>query len=182
MIFLPPNAVRRFLQLPGLTALHAATKQRGVSITLNSAYRSAAQQYLLYSWYLAGQCNIQIAAVPGTSNHEGGAAFDTSDYTAWQTTLAAHDWQWYGAGDRVHFTYVGAGIRDLRAANLKVRCCYSLLGLSLLLSSSLQFVFLQQAFQQLWNAKNPNAKIAEDGVYGPATANAFHNSPCTGFA
>ena len=24
-------------------------------------------------------------------------------------------------------------------------------------------------FQKLWNANNPNSKISEDGVYGPAT-------------
>lgn len=38
-----------------------------------------------------------------------------------------------------------------------------------------------EAFQRVWNRHNPNAKIAEDGIYGPATANAFNKSPCGGW-
>lgn len=34
-----------------------------------SAWRSSAQQYLLYSWYTKGICGIKLAAKPGTSNH-----------------------------------------------------------------------------------------------------------------
>jgi hypothetical protein len=60
------------------------------------------------------------------------------------------------------------------------------------------------AFQQLWNANNPQSRIAEgayllllssifemdcfviiqfvaDGLYGPATQNAILNSPASGF-
>jgi hypothetical protein len=29
---------------------------------------------------------------------------------------------------------------------------------------------------------NSSTKISEDGIYGPATANALYNSPCGGFA
>jgi N-acetylmuramoyl-L-alanine amidase len=38
------------------------------------------------------------------------------------------------------------------------------------------------AFQRLWNRHNPTAKIAEDGIYGPATGNALSKSPCNGWA
>jgi N-acetylmuramoyl-L-alanine amidase len=37
------------------------------------------------------------------------------------------------------------------------------------------------AFQRLWNKHNPTAKISEDGIYGPGTANAFNKSPCNGW-
>ena len=150
------TACQPFLQLPALNALVKATQQRGAKILLNSAFRSAAQQYMLYSWAQKGQCGITLAALPGTSNHEGGSAIDTSDYNGWKPALQANGFQWLGANDVVHFTYVGAGIKDLRAENMR-------------------------AFQQLWNKANPTAKITADGVYGPATAAALAKTPCAGF-
>lgn len=38
-------------------------------------------------------CGIQLAAKPGTSNHEGGAAIDTSYYQYWMSTLQANGWR-----------------------------------------------------------------------------------------
>ncbi len=55
-----------FLQAGPLQALHDATKIKQDFITLSSAFRSSAQQYLLYEWYKRGHCSIQIAAVPGS--------------------------------------------------------------------------------------------------------------------
>ncbi len=57
--------------------------------------------------------------------------------------------------DKVHFEH-GTGARTYAEKNL-------------------------EAFQRLWNKHNPNAKISEDGIYGPATANAFNKSPCNGW-
>ncbi len=150
------TACQPFLQLPALNGLIKATQARGAKILLNSAFRSAAQQYMLYSWAQQRQCGITLAALPGQSNHESGSAIDTSDYNGWKPALEANGFQWLGASDVVHFTYVGAGIKDLRAENLK-------------------------AFQQLYNKANPTAQIAADGVYGPATAAAFAKAPCAGF-
>lgn len=70
--------------------------------------------------------------------------------------IAANNWKWYGPNDLVHFDYHGSGVVDLRAENLK-------------------------AFQQLWNQAFPTKKIAEDGVYGPATKAALGAAPCGGF-
>ena len=150
-----------YLQAPPLAALHAATKLRGAGsvIALDSAFRSCAQQYLLYSWYQmgGGLCGIQIAAVPGTSNHEGGAAIDVPAFAAWRASLTAVGFQWYGADDEVHFDYTGGGgVLDLRAENLR-------------------------AFQQLWNRYNPQKPIATDGVYGAQTAAALNAAPCAGW-
>lgn len=121
---------------------------------MNSAWRSSAQQYLLYKWYGSKQCSIQLAAKPGTSNHEGGLAIDTSHYDYWKSTLQSHGWKWLGSKDIVHFDYVNGG-SDLKKQNLK-------------------------AFQRLWNRHN-SKKIAEDGIYGSDTANAFYNAPCNGW-
>jgi hypothetical protein len=57
--------------------------------------------------------------------------------------------------DKVHFEF-GAGAREFARQNLV-------------------------AFQRLWNKNNPTKKISEDGIYGPATANAFNNAPCNGW-
>jgi hypothetical protein len=114
------------------------------------------QQYLLYSWYLNKQCEIPLAAKPGTSNHEGGQAIDISDNVAWNTALTDNNWQWLGSQDRVHFTYTGPGARDLRQANM-------------------------MAYQRLWNSRNPNNKIVVSGVYDTDTAAAFSKTPCNGF-
>eukprot|EP01127_Copromyxa_protea_P013370 TRINITY_DN3590_c0_g1_i3.p1 TRINITY_DN3590_c0_g1~~TRINITY_DN3590_c0_g1_i3.p1 ORF type:complete len:137 (-),score=26.64 TRINITY_DN3590_c0_g1_i3:70-480(-) len=123
-------------------------------ITLNSAFRSSAQQYLLYNWHAKGMCGIPLAAKPGTSNHEGGRAIDTSHFSYWESVLAANGWKWFGSSDQYHFDYTS--VPDLAQQNLI-------------------------AFQKLWNEHNPDSKISEDGVYGPNTAAAFAKSPCGGW-
>jgi hypothetical protein len=71
--------------------------------------------------------------------------------------LTSNGWNYpLPTSDKVHFEF-GTGARTYAQKNL-------------------------QAFQRLWNRHNPNAKIAEDGIYGPATANAFNKSPCNGWA
>ena len=148
------SGVNPFLEPPAVTALKAAIAEHGGTITINSALRTLAQQYLLYKWQ--GTCGIQIAAAPGNSNHETGIAFDTPDYSSWMGALQNHGWRWYGSADVVHFDYVGGGSQDLRPESVL-------------------------AFQRLWNANNPNDKIAEDSSYGPATEARVASSPATGF-
>lgn len=78
------------------------------------------------------------------------------DYTAWKTPLTNGGWNYpLPTSDKVHFEF-GSSARTYAQKNLI-------------------------AFQRLWNKKNPNAKISEDGIYGPATANAFNNAPCNGW-
>ena len=109
--------------------------------------------FILHS--LLPHSGITLAAVPGTSNHEGGAAIDTSYYSYWEATLANYGWvHSYPSSDPVHFDY--ASVKDLAQQNLI-------------------------AFQRLWNRYNPSQQIAEDGIYGTATANAFYNTPCDGW-
>jgi hypothetical protein len=143
------------LQSAAADSLVSACQSKNDYITLNSAFRSSAQQYLLYNWYNAGICGIGLAATPGTSNHEGGRAVDTSYYSYWLSTLEAYGWvHSYPDSDPVHFDYMASS--DIAKENL-------------------------MAFQKLWNENNPSKTIAEDGVYGPDTANALYNTPCDGW-
>ena len=144
-----------YLQGSAATALLNAAKSKNDYITLNSAYRSSAQQFLLYQWYSKGQCGIGLAAKPGQSDHEGGRSIDTSNYSYWKSTLQNYGWSWsYGSSDPYHFDYFNA--KDLSAQSLK-------------------------AFQNLWNRNNPSSKIDADGIYGPSTASALSRSPCSGW-
>ncbi len=143
------------LQSAAADSLRSAAVAKNDYITLNSAFRSSAQQYLLYTWYNKHICSIGLAATPGTSNHEGGRAVDTSYYSYWLSTLQSYGWTHsYPTDDPVHFDYYAS--KDLAKQNL-------------------------MAFQRLWNRNNPNSKISEDGIYGSQTSNAFYNSPCNGW-
>ena len=143
------------LQSSAADSLEAAAQSVNDYITLNSAFRSSAEQYLLYEYYLSGRCGITLAAAPGSSNHEGGRAVDTSNYDYWTPILSKYGWiQSYPSSDPVHFDYSGSP--DISAYNLL-------------------------AFQRLWNRNNPGAEISEDGVYGPMTESALNKSPCNGW-
>ena len=147
--------VNAYLEPNAVSGLKAAVAAHGGTISINSALRTLAQQYLLYKWQ--GTCGIQIAATPGNSNHETGIAIDVGDYSGWRTSLEAHGWRWYGSGDVVHYDYIGAGSVDLRADSV-------------------------EAFQRLWNLNNPGDQIAEDGAWGPATEARLAKTDANGFA
>jgi hypothetical protein len=151
------SAVFPWLQAPARLALLEVQKQRGVTMTINSALRTLPQQYLLYRWYKAGRCGIGLAAAPGKSNHESALAVDIDDNASWREAMAAHEFVWLGSSDPVHFDYKGEGQVDIR-------------GLSV------------QAFQRLWNRNHPEDRIEEDSAYGPATEERLSKSPVGGFA
>lgn len=152
-------AVNSFLQPAAKEALRRAIKARAnAPLRLTSAYRTVAQQHILYSWYEMGSCDIALAARPGLSNHEDGLAIDTPDFDEWRTALEVQDWEWLGDNDEVHFTYMGSGVRD-DIGSIGV-----------------------QAFQQLWNKNNPNDQIEAEGLFGTETAKRLNQSPAEGFA
>jgi hypothetical protein len=150
------SAVMPYLQTSAADALRRAASRAG-GISVNSAIRTLAQQYLLYRWYRNGSCGIGLAASPGNSNHETGIAVDVNDPYGAMSALRNSGWSWLGSRDEVHFDYVGGGTTSLR-------------GLSV------------QAFQRLWNRNNPTDRIAEDGDYGPATESRLARAPASGFA
>ena len=152
------GSIFNYLQTkPGMTLPVVANDRSGVTMHLNSALRSLAQQYLLYEWYQTGRCSISLAATPGTSNHERGLAVDVQDNAGWRTAFQNHSWHWIGASDPVHYDFQGAGVVNIQGDSVL-------------------------AFQRLWNLNHPDDSIAEDGAYGPATATRLKKSPAHGFA
>ncbi len=145
--------VTHYLAPGASNALRAATTAENDFITISDAYRPVSSQYLLYKWWQQGQCGIQLAAAPGSSNHQSGRAIDTPNYSYWRSALGNAGWTWHGSSDVVHFDF-------LSSPNVA--------------SNSVL------AFQRLWN-KNNGARLVEDGVWGPNTSSALAQSPTTGF-
>lgn len=143
-----------YVQAPAKTALAQAIQERGRTMTVNSGYRTIAQQLLLYNW--GRSCGYPIVARPGRSNHQSGLALDINDHGGWKPYLNKYGWRWFGSRDKPHFDYVGTGAKDIRQATMK-------------------------AFQQLWNKNNPSQTIAVDGEWGPNTARCLNESPAYGF-
>lgn len=148
-----------WLQTAAADALRVVAAKRDATMTINSSYRTVAQQLMLYSWYRDGQrCGIALAAKPGSSNHESALAVDVDENDAWRATFQANDFTWLGSSDPVHFDYAADGDTvDLRALSVA-------------------------AFQRLWNRNHPEDPIEEDGDYGSATEARILRSPVAGFA
>lgn len=147
-----------YLQTCAVRALDKAiAASRGRAMKINSAYRTVAQQAVLYRHYQYRRCGIRVAALPGRSNHETGLAIDIEDAAGWRPYLERFSWDWIGSFDPMHFDFEGAGRREMSY-------------LSIL------------AFQQLYNSNNPSGKIAEDGVWGIKTNLALMQTLTTGFS
>lgn len=69
---------------PNFDKMVAAAKQDGVNLQIGSGWRSRQEQERLYAAYRNGTGNL--AAKPGTSNHESGLAID------FENTPGAFDW------------------------------------------------------------------------------------------
>jgi hypothetical protein len=156
-IKLADDSVNPYLQPAAKESLRRAIqRQGGAPLKISSAYRTIAQQHLLYSWSNKA-CGIGLAAKPSLSNHEDGLALDIPDFDTWRSSLEAEHWQWLGAKDKVHFTYMGTGVRgDIGNIGL-------------------------QAFQQLWNKNNAADQVAVDGIWGSQTMARLNKCPAEGF-
>ena len=146
------NAVLLYLASSGKSALQAVAQTRVVQVT--SAFRTVAQQYLLYQWYLAGRCGITAAAHPGASNHESGRAVDLANYSSLISTMGGKGWSHDVPGDPVHFDHLASP--DIRGRDVA-------------------------AFQRLWNRNHPADTIPADGAYGPQTEARLRTAPAEGF-
>lgn len=149
------SAVLPYLTPAGKRDLEAAVAAHGGQISINSAFRTVAQQYLLVKWHDQGRCSITAAAPVGASNHETGRALDVGNWGDWTSALGNHGWAHDVPGDEVHFDHLSSP--DLRG--------YDVL-----------------AFQRLWNRNHQDDMIDEDGLYGPATEARLVRSPADGFA
>ncbi len=125
-------------------------------MTVNSALRTVAQQYLVWRWAANRRCGVQLATPPGESNHETGLALDIAEAARWRSDLEASGFRWLGAIDKVHFDY-----RDGRAEPHHIDV---------------------KAFQQLWNHAHPDDTIEESGGYSAATHQRLKSAPAGGFA
>jgi hypothetical protein len=105
-ISLSGSRVHPYLQASARDAVHRVA-DRGTSLTVNSAFRTLADQYVLYH---SGGCGL--AAQPGSSNHQSGRALDIGNYSAARSALEAAGCAWLGSRDPVHFDCPG---RDLRS-------------------------------------------------------------------
>jgi len=163
---LNPASLTRFAAGSGITiasnsvlpflAANAKTDLQAVGdVSINSAFRTVAAQYLLVQWFNRGRCGITAAAAVGNSNHESGRAVDVGNFSSRITAMANHHWSHDVAGDPVHFDHLSSA--DIRGKDTL-------------------------AFQRLWNRNNPGDRIAEDGDYGPQTEARLQRSPATGFA
>jgi uncharacterized protein (TIGR03382 family) len=147
------NAVLPYLSAQARTDVMDVAKTRVVQI--NSAFRTVAQQYLLYRWFQLGRCGITAAATPGRSNHESGRALDLANYSSLIAAMGGQGWSHDVPNDPVHFDHSASP--DIRGRDVA-------------------------AFQRLWNRNHPTDKIAEDGLYGPQTEARLRQAPAEGFA
>jgi hypothetical protein len=127
-------------------------------MTVNSALRTVAQQYLVWRWSATKRCGVPLATPPGQSNHEIGIALDIAEAGTWRPALEAQQFKWLGASDRVHFDFKGGAPPPSGTATDVL------------------------AFQKLWNRNHPNEKLNEDGRYSPAVEQRLRQSPADGFA
>jgi hypothetical protein len=138
-----------------LKALDAHTNN---TMTINSALRTVAQQYLVSHWAATKICGVQLATPPGESNHEIGTALDIAEAAKWRPALEAQEFRWLGTSDRVHFDYKGGSAAPPKTATDVL------------------------AFQKLWNRNHKEDTIAENGQYSTATEQRLKKAPPSGFA
>lgn len=104
-ITLSSSRVHPYLQASARDALHAAVETQ--AITINSAFRTLADQYVLFN---SGGCGL--AARPGASNHQSGRAIDVADFATVRPALEAAGCEWFGSSDPVHFDCPGEDLRS----------------------------------------------------------------------
>jgi hypothetical protein len=89
----------------------AAADKAGVSLSINSGFRTMDQQRYLYNCYQTKRCNNgNLAARPGYSNHQNGEALDlaTSNWSWVQRTASQFGFRATVPGERWHYEYRGA--------------------------------------------------------------------------
>jgi hypothetical protein len=137
-----------------LKALDAHTS---ATMTINSALRTVAQQYLVSHWAASKICGVQLATPPGESNHEIGTALDIAEASKWRPALEAQEFRWLGSSDRVHFDYKGGSAAPPKSATDVL------------------------AFQKLWNRNHKDDAISENGQYSSLTEQRLKKAPPSGF-
>ncbi|HEY4157210.1 MAG TPA: hypothetical protein VGM29_03900, partial [Polyangiaceae bacterium] len=133
--------------------LKALDAHASATMTINSALRTVAQQYLVSHWAASKICGVQLATPPGESNHEIGTALDIAEASKWRPALEAQEFRWLGTSDRVHFDYKGGSASAPKSATDVL------------------------AFQKLWNRNHKDDAITENGQYSSATEQRLKKAP-----
>lgn len=153
------DQINPFLQPAAKDSLRFALGKRKIKLSVNSAYRTVAQQYLIRKQFERGLFGITAAARPGSSNHESGLALDVKDPDGWQPFFQQHNWIRLGRNfDFPHYDYLFPAATRSDLGRIGVR-----------------------AFQRLWNQHNTSDRIPEDGDYGAQTESRLAKSPAEGF-
>ncbi|MEZ4369581.1 MAG: FG-GAP-like repeat-containing protein [Polyangiaceae bacterium] len=95
------SSIYPYLQASARDALWSASNH--LHIYVNSAFRTLADQYVLY---YSGGCGL--AAKPGQSNHQTGRALDVQNWSAARSALQNAGCVWLGSKDPVHFDCPGS--------------------------------------------------------------------------
>lgn len=101
----------------------AAADRAGVSLSINSGFRTMDQQRYLYNCYQTKRCNNgNLAARPGYSNHQNGEALDlaTSNWSWVQRTAGQYGFRATVPGERWHYEYRGADPGGICSAGASV--------------------------------------------------------------
>ncbi|MFO0663476.1 MAG: M15 family metallopeptidase [Polyangiaceae bacterium] len=95
--------------------LRAAMKAKGVTLSVNSGFRTMSEQRYFYNCYVTQSCNNgHFAYEPGYSNHQSGRAIDLqiSDHPKFRTLLKTLEltdlWKETVPDERWHWEFFGA--------------------------------------------------------------------------
>ena len=105
-VTLTSSRVHPYVQASARTAIAQAVRTYG-SLSINSAFRTVADQYLLQQ---GGNCSV--VAAPGRSNHQSGRAIDVQNWSAAKSALQSAGCVWYGSSDSVHYDCPGTDRRS----------------------------------------------------------------------
>lgn len=146
-----------YLEAPARDALlRVLDANPSKTLVVNSALRTIAQQFLLSKWGATKKCGVELAAVPGESNHESGLALDVREPGTWRPLLEPAGFRWLGPTDKVHFDYRGPGSVDHTGKDVL-------------------------AFQRLWNRNHADDPINLTGHFDAETEARMKKSPPGGF-
>lgn len=89
--------------------MQKAADAAGVSLTINSGFRTMAEQQYLYACYQHGNCNNgNLAAKPGYSNHQSGRALDLTTSTWLANNAARFGFKRTVPSEAWHYEFFGA--------------------------------------------------------------------------
>ncbi|GMA22297.1 hypothetical protein GCM10025864_44620 [Luteimicrobium album] len=137
-------------------------KARGSAFHVTSAYRSTADQQVLYDGYKAGKPGYNFALPPSQSNHCRGEAVDfgSADYAWLEAHAAAYGWI-QDKNERWHYDYVPSRDTHKPAPSKPAKASSSVLKKG---STGTKVKNLQRGLNKKFPAY---AKLAVDGIFGP---------------